>query len=139
MVPVPEEHAAAVAQFLQWNVVKMPSLGQWDQVTIAAFLADLDERSRMLLLVAAQASVDVSVLTVPDAAEAVGCSQHEALGIMMELNDAVRVAGGPPFVLATAELESAGETGPRGWSLNMIGDVAQPFLDAARGGVAEQG
>lgn len=130
MVPVPQEHAAAVAQFLQWGIVKFPP-GPWDRETTERFLAGLDDRPRAVLLAVAQAAVDGDVIPIGRAAEAGGCSEHEVLGVMMELNDAVSAAGGPTFFLATAVIEGSTETGLPSWSLNMLSDIARPFVEAA--------
>jgi hypothetical protein len=130
MVPVPEEHVAEVAQYLQWSTAKLPS-DVWDPDAISSFLQGLDQQARLLLLRAAECAEEVTVLTIPDAAEAAGCSEREILGLMMELNARIGAAGGPPFALATAVIDGTTEIGPRAWTLNMPGAVAELFLDAA--------
>jgi len=130
MVPVPEELTARVDQYLRWNVGSLPP-DFWPQDAIGVFLDSLDEQARSLLLSVSEAADQVVVLTVHAAAEATGCSDREALGIMMELNDAARIAGGTPFILATAVVDGTTDTGPSAWSINTTGELGRLFLDAS--------
>lgn len=130
MVPVPEEHAEAVTRYLQKIGQPPTPAEEWGLDAIGAFLSELDEPSRSLLVLAAEASVGRQVLTVPAAAKAIGCSVNEALGMTVALNDAVLAAGGPWFLLAAMPISR--EAAPRSWSLNMADEaVARAVLDAA--------
>ena len=131
MVPVPSELVAEVQQFLQWNTGKLPP-DFWGRAEIVEFLNGLDAKALKLVLHAGVAADEVVVLSIHDAAEAAGCSDREVLGLMVELNDAVRAQGGPPFFLATALRHGATGGGPQAWTLNMPGAVAEVVLAAAR-------
>ena len=135
MVPVPEEHLAEVLAYLRWGFSGMPSEG-WDLDAIAQLLRDARRAGRRLLLHTADAAERGVILTIADAATAAGCSEREVLGMLIELNEAVRSAGGPLIVLATAMLHDTTETGPNVWSINMPRDVALFMLNAAGRGVA---
>jgi hypothetical protein len=138
MIPVPEQIRANVDQYLRWNVGTAPAAAQWDLEAVGALIREIDEQARALLIVAADASVEVTLLSLPVAAERAGCSVREALGIVLEMNDAIRQASGPAFSLATDKIENSDETGPRGWSLNMPGDVAKFLLRCAGRGPIEE-
>jgi hypothetical protein len=133
MVPVPEEHAAAVAHYLQWNVGQVGYDG-WEPDEVVAFLRALPDASRALLLKVAAAADEVVTLSVIEGAQVAGCSEYEVLGLMMELNEAIGLAGGPPFSVATEVRPDATESGPRSWTLKMPGSVATMFLDGATRG-----
>ena len=131
MVPVPEELTTQVDQYLRWNVGDLPP-DFWPQDAIRGFVDSLDEQARTLLLHVAVAAEQVVPVSVRATAEATGCSVREALGIMMELNDAARGAGGPVFILATTLIDGATESGPDAWNFNTNGDLGRLFLDASR-------
>ncbi|MET0903160.1 MAG: hypothetical protein ABWZ52_07965, partial [Acidimicrobiales bacterium] len=103
----------------------------WDQDAIARFLGELEEPSRALILLSATASAEATLLTIQDAAEAIGRGVHEVLGMVVTLTDAVQAAGGPPLVLAVDTQDGSPDLGPGSWTLNMVVQVAAAFLDAA--------
>ncbi len=129
MVPVPEEFVAEVTQYLQWNTGSIPP-DLWDEEGIVRFVDGLDEQARTLLLHAATCASEIVVLPVHDAAVVAGCTDREVVGLVVELNEAVRAVGGPPFVIATALLHEATPTGPDSWSVNMPSPIAELVLDA---------
>lgn len=133
MVPVPEEFVAQVTQYLHWNTGSLPP-DAWPPDAIARLLGDLDEAARRVLLYVAKSAEEVVVVSVHDAAETAGCSDRELLGLIVELNDAVRLSCGLPFAMATSVREGASGTGPQTWAVNMPGDIAKLLLDAAKTG-----
>jgi hypothetical protein len=132
MVPVPEEFVAEVTQYLQWNTGTPPP-DFWPDDAIARFVEGLDESARAVLLHAARGSDGVVVMPVTDVAEATGCTPREVVGLVVELNEAARNAGGPPFIMATTLLHGEAAGGPEAWSVNMPGAVAKLVLDATGG------
>ena len=71
-------------------------------------------------------------LTVGTAAQTIGCTEREVLGLVVELNSAMRSVGGPGLTLATetpSDVPGA-EWNPDIWLLVMSHDVAR-FLLAA--------
>jgi hypothetical protein len=130
MVPVPEELVHGVAQYLQWKAWTATT-GVWDESAVTRLLGDLDEPARALLVHAAESAQETLVLTVRDAAQAAGCSEREVLGITVELNETVRLLGGPPFVLAPSLLDAQSETRPRAWKLDLGDDMARLVRAAA--------
>jgi hypothetical protein len=124
MVPVPEELAAEVEVFVRQTSVKAAA-DTLDEDDAACLLRDLDDRSRAFLLQAARAADERAPLTVGDAAGALGCSSHEIVGILVELNNTILTAGGPHLTLLPifrGESES--------WPLTMVRNLAQLFLAA---------
>jgi hypothetical protein len=131
MVPVPEQHVEEVMTFLTWYRRPAQSSG-WDIEGVSSLISRLDETGRRFLLHTAQAASDVVVTTVRETATAVGTSEREVLGMVSELNDLIRAAGGPPLTIATALIRGRPDTGPGGWSVNMPGEIARFMLVAAR-------
>lgn len=62
MVPVPEEHAAAVMRYVRWGGAKAPE-ADWDETSVHRLLALLDANVRNLLVCAAEAVLDAGPLT----------------------------------------------------------------------------
>lgn len=130
MVPVPEEFVAQVTQYLHWNTGSLPP-DFWPPDAIARMLEQLDDEASRFLMHVAHSAHDVVVLSVPDAAAATRCSEREVLGLIVELNDAVRVSCGLPFAIATAVREGEPASGPQSWTVNMPGDIAKALVEAA--------
>ncbi len=132
MVPVPEEFVAQVTQYLHWNTGSLPP-DFWPPDAIARMLARFDDEASRFVMYVAHSAEDVVINSVSDVAAATGCSEREVLGLIAELNDAVRTSCGLPFAIATAVREGSTETGPKSWTVNMPGDIAKLILNAADG------
>ena len=131
MVPVPEEHAEAVMNYLRWNVGKPPPI-PFDEASIARMYDLADDLSRALLSVVSSATVTDRELTVAEASDMIGCSDRETVGLTVELNHLTQVEGGPPFVVMLKETPPpAGEARPWATRAIMMADnVARLFRQA---------
>jgi len=118
MVPVPEELAAETLQFIRWKGSPQPAPSQppvsggpsdADAATPGApepagsplerCYADLDASSQALLTTVASKAIEAEAATVTDVARALGCSERETIGTMLELNNRLALAGGSPFTV----------------------------------------
>jgi hypothetical protein len=126
-VPVPEELVESVDHFLRWGVIARPDV--WDTDATSAFLADLESLARDFILLVAEAERDGRILKIRDAAQTMGCSNREVLGMIIEVNEAVRAANGPPFFMAPESREPGDEMAS--WSVNLPHDIANVVLEAA--------
>ena len=122
MVPVPEELAPKVLQYISWRGHPLlanqlteeaddastpggPSTAEGDAV--ARVFARLDRQSRTLLAVTATASITGQRLTVAETAQRAGLSEREVIGVITEVNNLVAGAGGPPVTVLVAGAEGA--------------------------------
>jgi hypothetical protein len=131
MVPVPEALVAEVEKFR--DMIGRSAAGQTLEPDVAAnLLNELDEPARKLLLQVAKAADVFESVTMHDAAEAAGCSEHELLGRVVELNNLIASRGGPHLtVIPFMAVQEKG--GVAVWPLRMTPAVAHGFL-AATGG-----
>jgi hypothetical protein len=130
MVPVPEEHVAAIQAYVRWSGLGGRS-SDWTTADVIDFADRLDDRARELLVLVAERCVAVEPLSVGEAAGILGCASREVLGTVFELNAAVSAAGGPFLGLAP-------DTGPAdrdAWTLNMPDALARLVATAIGGGV----
>lgn len=132
MVPVPEQLVPDVERFLRWNTVRVDP-GVFDAESAERFLEAIHEPARRLVLVVAEAAVEARLLTTGAAAEAIDTSELEVIGIMTLLNGAILGYGKFPFgFIVHDQLAPSGQGEPVAYSLNMLGDVAEIMLAAAR-------
>jgi hypothetical protein len=129
MVPVPEEHVAEVQKFIAKSIVAPVQDGS-DPGAVTRLIGDLDERTRAVLLFTAKAADEGLDVTVQGASEAIGCSEHEVLGLCTELNVAVADAGGPGLTLVPV-LDAGPVATARPWPLIMNRDVARLLRSVA--------
>jgi hypothetical protein len=129
MVPVPDNLVTEVEQFMQM-IARSPAGQTLEPDAAAKLLNDLDEPARKLLLQVAKAADEFLPITMHDAAEAAGCSEHELLGRVVELNNLIASRGGPHLtVIPWMAVQEEG--GVPVWPLRMTADVAQAFLAAS--------
>lgn len=126
MVPVPEELAPKVLQYISWRGHPLlanqlteeaddastpggPSTAEGDDHgdPVARVFARLDRQSRTLLAVTATASITGQRLTVAETAQRAGLSEREVIGVITEVNNLVAGAGGPPVTVLVAGAEGA--------------------------------
>ena len=93
-VPVPEEHVQEVMEFVIRTIARA-SIEDWDDETIEALFARVDEASRSLLSVVARAATTGKELTEQQAADFIELTVRETFGIVREINDAARSGAGP--------------------------------------------
>ena len=149
MVPVPEELAPAVLNYVSWKGVPRPAAtddeargeaGVLDGVVaaedepIARGLDALDGPGRALVRVIATANLDGQQLTIPQAAARAGITTREAVSITLEFNSVVASVGGPPIAIFAKDLEPPA-TDRFSWSTRtflMTEQVARPVADLSR-------
>lgn len=127
MVPVPEELAPKVLQFISWRDQPLledlrKALGDAEQAPNGAPARDadvdgddpvsqvyirLDDQSRSLLAVAATAALGGEDLTVTEAAQRAGLSERELIGIVTEVNNLVAGAGGSLVTVLVTAMEGS--------------------------------
>jgi hypothetical protein len=141
MVPVPEELADRVLTFVRWKEAEAKagppaaeSLDAADAAEVMArVFARLDDASRTLLAVTADAALEAEELTLPEAARRAGVSAREAIGILLEVNGIVVSEGGPPLAFSGRDTGSSAQGSP--WDAHVIavsGAIAGPLSDLAR-------
>jgi hypothetical protein len=127
MVPVPEELAPKVLDYVRWKGdpvhrgaasagkaaqrVADPAVApDADDGPFARVFAALDAPSRTLAALVATASLEQAQITVPDAARRTGLNTREVLGVIVELNNLIIGAGGPAFAVVIKGLGDAADT-----------------------------
>ncbi len=91
MVPVPEEHVAAVMQFILSSIEKA-SIQDWDAESLTELWNDADEATRSLLAFAARAALSGDDLDVATAAQQVQLTPRDVTSIVNELAALAREA-----------------------------------------------
>jgi hypothetical protein len=121
MIPVPEELAPKVLNYVNWKGslqlqkqledaasaegdVASPAVGS---DPVGRVFARLDGPSRELLVVAAQAALAGDELTVPSAARRAGLTERETIGVITEVNNLVAGEGGPMITVLVKRQEGA--------------------------------
>ena len=123
MVPVPEELAPQVMNYLSWRdnpYVRAlratgserpddgaPPVDDAGGDPIERTFAQLDPSNRRLMVVLARASLDGEQLTVPEAATRAGLSERELIGAATEVNNVLAAVGGPPFAVLVKALDES--------------------------------
>jgi hypothetical protein len=141
MVPVPEELADKVLTYVSWKDAQSkaapPTTEGVDDAAAAEVLARvfprLDDASRALLAVTADAALAGEELTIPVAARRAAVTAREAIGILLEVNGIVVNEGGPPLAFSGREVGSSAPGSP--WDSHVIvvsGVIAGPLADLAR-------
>jgi hypothetical protein len=137
MVPVPEELADKVLAYVSWKDAQAkaePAMTEGlDAAVLARVFARLDDASRALLAVAADAALAGEELTIPEAARRADVTAREAIGILLEVNGVVVNEGGPPLAFSGREVGSSAPGSP--WDSHVIvvsGAIAGPLADLAR-------
>jgi hypothetical protein len=141
MVPVPEELADKVLTYVTWMDAQAkaepPMTDDFDAAAAAEVLARvfvrLDDASRALLAVSADAALAGEELTIPEAARRAGVTAREAIGILLEVNGIVVNEGGPPLAFSGREVGSSTAGSP--WDSHVIvvsPAIAGPLADLAR-------
>jgi hypothetical protein len=97
MVPVPEEHVAAVMQFIL-QAIQKASLEEWDAESLANLWEDADEATRSLLAFAARAASSQTELEVGEAARQIQLTQRDVTAIVNELSSVAREASRAPLL-----------------------------------------
>jgi hypothetical protein len=98
MVPVPEELAEQVQQYVNFQVANEAAT-DWSEDAVAGIYERLDGAARTVVRVVAQGAVDDDPVTIARAAEVAGATSREVLGIVLELVQHYRGLGGPVFPL----------------------------------------
>jgi hypothetical protein len=139
MVPVPEELAEKVLTYVSWKDAEAkapPAAEGLDAAAVAEVLdrvfARLDDASRALLAVTADAALTGEELTIPEAARRADVTAREAIGILLEVNGIVVNEGGPPLAFSGREVGSAAPGSP--WDSHVVvvsGAIAGPLADLA--------
>ena len=112
MVPVPEQHVAAVEQYLNWGR-KTKDPDPWTTEQLTTLYAAIDAPSRLMLEAVARELHRERVASIGQVAEEVGCSARELLGLVMEVNDTVRKSvEGQQFVVWPRQGPLESSTGP---------------------------
>lgn len=150
MVPVPEELAEQVLEYLRW-ISTLPSkdrkpasatrLAQRAPRALARagdplvrVWGELDDDSRSILLLAATATLDRRRLTIADLASATGLTPREVAGAAFELNQVLADQAGIQLAVPIKAPDSYAP-GLLDWTqqvMAMRGQVAQSILAAAR-------
>jgi hypothetical protein len=141
MVPIPEELADRVLAFVSWKEAEAkagpPAAEGLDAVdaadVMARVFARLDDPSRALLTVTAEAALEAEELTLPEAARRAGVSTREAIGILLEVNGIVVSEGGPPLAFSGRDSGASAYESP--WDSHVIvvsGPIAGVLSDLAR-------
>jgi hypothetical protein len=99
MVPVPEELVDQVQRHLQWTIEGSRS-GPDDAGAVKRLLAYANETERSLLLFVAEETLSGNNhLALEDVAAAIECSDHEALGMTVDLTSQCMRFGGPGYAI----------------------------------------
>jgi hypothetical protein len=98
MVPVPEELVEKVQFFLFWNV-DAPKIGQRSSDALKRLIPETNEVERELLVAVSEAMLRGEQVLLADAAATLGCSEYEVLGMMVDLNNRLRLRGGTGFMI----------------------------------------
>ena len=133
MVPVPEELAPKVLNYINWKghprLVRAAKAdeeprgdaspppdepgavasGGADSSPVARAFAAVDDSGRQLLRVVAAAALAQEELTVPEAARRAGLGAREALGVVLEVNQRIAQEGGPPVSILVKGVDGAAE------------------------------
>ena len=102
MVPVPEEIAADVAEYLARRVEK-PEDPPMDPGSIVDVLGSLDPPCRRLLVLVSESTLADTEITVTDIGSALGCSERETMGMMLEVNHWISAKHVAPFAMMPQE------------------------------------
>ena len=109
MVPVPEEHVTEAMQ-LVIRLVARASVEPWDEASITALFAEVDEASRFVLSAVARGTIAKGQISDSEVARAIELGQREILGITRELNETATKQAHPPLI----SVQSISETLPNG-------------------------
>jgi hypothetical protein len=123
MVPVPEELAPKVLQFISWRDQPLlkdlqEAFGDAEQAPngaapsrdgdpVSQVFTRLDDQSRSVLAVVAAAALGGEQLTVTETAQRAEVSERELIGIVTEVNNLVAGAGGSLVTILVTDIEGA--------------------------------
>lgn len=96
MVPVPEEVAEQVRNYVRWGLGRGADLASQDPGVVVRVLRDTDDESRRLVRDIANAMVDETPRTVAELSARANLSVREVRGTIAEFNQRVAMEGGPP-------------------------------------------
>ena len=100
MVPVPEQHVAAVRQLINWGRTAEPD--PWSSDQIAVVLDAVDDPTRSVLTTVAQDLTHDHITTVSELSARLGHTPREILGLTIEVNAVVHAkVPGQPFLVMT--------------------------------------
>jgi hypothetical protein len=142
MVPVPEELAPKVLEYVSWRGHPIIQRQRQDEGggastpdgaptgdaeaeaetggdPLATVFARLDAQSRTMLVVAAGAASTGERPTVADTARRAAMTEREVIGVITEVNNLVAGAGGPPVTVLVAGAEGA-EDAPFSWERRIV-------------------
>ncbi|MGH9227177.1 MAG: hypothetical protein ACRD07_00340 [Acidimicrobiales bacterium] len=136
MVPVPEELASRVLEYVSWKEAQSsrPPADEGQDApgeAIARAFARLDDVSRALVAVVATASLGAEQLSIPEAARRANVTTREALGILLEVNSVIASEGGPPLGFGGKEVGGS-QAGQFTWDSHLITApeaLARPLAD----------
>lgn len=98
MVPVPEEHVEEVMQFML-RAMSRANLAEWDQESVDALYAQIDEFGRSALAVVGRHAAAEKELPEADLASFLQLSPRESIAIVREVNEACRELERPSLLL----------------------------------------
>ena len=138
MVPVPEEHAQEVMQYVVNLATKgatKQTLEEWDDEAVEKFFFEADEAARSLLSVVARGVLAGKDVTDQMAADFVQLNGRETGAILREINEAAKSAGRRGLI----KFDTVSEATPNGRlrekrTLTMSEDLASMVRMAERGG-----
>lgn len=122
MVPVPEELAPKVLNFVSWKgdphlleraeesaePSGTPSADSpASRSPVGRVVARLDDVCRRLVAVIVRASLDGRSLTIPEAAAGAGLSEREVIGVITETNNLIAGEGGSAFTVLVTRQKDA--------------------------------
>lgn len=94
MVPVPEDQVQEVMQFVL-RLMARAAVTPWDEQSLEALYADVDEPSRALLAAVADATIAGSPIDEQEAANTIQLNRRELAGIVRDVNEQAQEAGHP--------------------------------------------
>jgi hypothetical protein len=132
MVPVPKEHVTEVMTHML-RVVARSSIERWEEDSLQAFLDELDDASRALLSLTAEAAVTNETLTDADVAERVNLSRREAVAIVREVTESAQRDKRPPLI-TTRNVEASDDSPRDAVVFEMAANMAKMVLGAGESG-----
>jgi hypothetical protein len=128
-VPVPDDLVDKVAAFLRAK--QRPAQPPSDPDAVGRVYRGLERSLRRMLDLIATDRRHGEFTTVPLLAERLSASPREVVGMMLEINSAMTVAGGPSYTLFPMEVPGSDAVTDR--MLIMAEDVANAIFSAGGG------
>lgn len=134
MVPVPQEMADAVSQFV-FGLSLKKAAPRFDDEAVAGVVRSLDELCQKLLSTVADVTIRGADITVSEVASLLRCDEREALGMMFEVNASMSAGASVQYAI-TCRGPAGIPSEPRGIEKHMMSTTIK--LARAVGAVAER-